>query len=234
MTHCFFCSLSQHREIGSRIVFQTYDKEDLVSIITSKVGSSVVDERMIAFLASKVAATSGDARTMLGLVASAIEACREKLPKAKLSAVLSEPVVKMPHAMMAVKKQNPKVKDLIESLPNFEKYTLCCGVNLSRARLGQALTLGRLFNDCLYAFGIGSDCQLTIEDFKQLLERLIDKGLLKLENGHQLSGVNFEDLKQIPLRFDLQLEDVVFALKEGMEKEGFYQKIKERCQEIKS
>jgi hypothetical protein len=46
--------------------------------------------------------------------------------------------------------------------------------------------------------------------------------------------VNFEDLKQIPLRFDLQPEDVVFALKEGIEKEGFYQKIKERCQEIKS
>jgi hypothetical protein len=187
---------------------------------------------MIAFLASKVAATSGDARTMLGLVASAIEACREKLPKATLSAVLSGPVVKMPHAMMAVKKQNPKVKDLIESLPQFEKYTLCCGVNLSRARLGQELTLGRLFNDCIYAFGI--ECQLTIEDFKLLLERLIDKGLLKLENGDHFSGVNSEDLKQIPLRFDLQLEDVVFALAEGIEKEGFYQRIKERCQEIKS
>jgi hypothetical protein len=187
---------------------------------------------MIAFLASKVAATSGDARTMLGLVASAIEACRGKMPKAELSAVSMGPVVKMPHAMMAVKKQIFKVKDLIESLPNFEKYTLCCCVNLSRARVGQQLTLGRLFNDSIYAFGI--DCQLTIEDFKLMLENLIDKGLLKMENGAQFSGVNSEDLKQIPLRFDLQLEDVVLALEEGIEKEGFYQRIRERCQEIKS
>eukprot|EP00980_Cylindrotheca_fusiformis_P005815 scaffold1223_cov119-Cylindrotheca_fusiformis.AAC.18 len=209
---------------GTRIVFRTYDKDDLVRIITSKIGTSVVDEKTLEFLAKKVAAASGDARTMLGLVATAVEASREMLKEPILSASLSGPVVKIPHAMAAVKKQNPKNKDLIESLPKFEKFTLWCLVNFSKSCLDKEVTLGCLFDNCKRAFGV--DCSHTIEDFKGIVERLIDTGLLKL-NVTPLSGTN--DSTQTTLSFDMQLEEVVSALEEGVGAQEFYQRMKSRC-----
>lgn len=137
--------------------------------------------------------------------------------------------MKMPHALVAVKKQNPKTKELIDSLPKYEKFTLCCAFNFAQAWLGKELSLGRLFADCKEAFGM--ECPLTIEDFKGILERLVDSGLLKLDIVAQ--NFNAGDLTQAQLRFDDQLEDVISALEEGIEKEAFYQRMKERCQEMK-
>ena len=45
-----------------------------------------MNPKTVEFLAKKVAATSGDARTFLELVSSAIEECRENLPPSKLAA----------------------------------------------------------------------------------------------------------------------------------------------------
>jgi hypothetical protein len=171
---------------------------------------------------------------MVGLVSCAIEACREKTPKARLAAELTSPVVKLPHAMMAIKKQNPKIKDLINACPNYEKYTLCCGVHLSRALEGQDVTLGRLFQMCMEAFGnIG---KLEMEDFKGILERLVDKGLLKMADDEKksFSRAPSGNLIYFPLRFGLQLEDVVSALEEGILKEPFYQTIVRRCDALRS
>ncbi|KAL3937176.1 MAG: hypothetical protein SGBAC_007660, partial [Bacillariaceae sp.] len=211
---------------GQRIVFGTYDKEDLVDMITSNIGKEVVDEKVVAFLASKVSATSGDIRTMFGLVANAVEACEANSLPAKLHAPLISPIVKMPHALIAAKSLTTKVKDVIESLPRYETYVLCCGVSLSEALGGQELTLERFHNLCIFA--LGYDLQLTIEDFIGVLERLADKDLLKFDKKTARDPMCLHT----KIKLDLQLGDVVSALESGLQKEEFYKRMKQRCGDI--
>lgn len=211
---------------GQRIVFGTYDKEDLVDMITSNIGKEVVDEKVVAFLASKVSATSGDIRSMLGLVASAVEACEANSLPDKLDAPLTSPIVKMPHALIAAKPLTTKVKDIIESLPKYERYVLCCGVNLSEALMGQELTLERFHNLCIFAFGY--DLQLTIEDFTGVLENLADKDLLRFDKESARDPMRLHT----KIKLDLQLDDVVSALGSGLQKQEFYRRMKQRCGDI--
>ena len=213
-------------QCGQRIVFGTYDKEDLVDMITSKIGNDVVDEKVLTFLASKVSATSGDIRSMLGIVANAVQACQAKLPTSTLEAPSTGPIVKMPHALIAAKALTTKVKEVIESLPQYERYVLCCGVNLSEALMGQELTLERFHS--LFTYSFGFDLQLTVEEFTDILDRIADKDLLRYDR----ENVKGPFRSQTRIRLDLQLDDVVSALESGLQKEEFYKKMKQRCGEI--
>jgi Cdc6-like AAA superfamily ATPase len=56
-----------------------------VLIVESPIGCTVLDPKVVVYVASKASATSGNARRCLLLVAKAIELCREKGPTAFLS-----------------------------------------------------------------------------------------------------------------------------------------------------
>jgi Cdc6-like AAA superfamily ATPase len=190
---------------------------------------------MIEFVASKVAATSGDARKFLDLVSRSVFTCKEKLTKSALGSQMEKPVVKLPHAMMVIRETNTRYKDLIESLPSYEKYTLCVGVNLSRALGSQKLALGVLKSWCMEAFGLDPLLDsVSLEDFKGIIERLADNGLLRMTECDKgaLSAEPMGNLLRYPVRFDLQLEDVESALEETVMKEDFYKRIVDKVKSI--
>ena len=225
----------------NKIVFTTYEKEDFIRIAHSRVGSCVVHPKAIEFIASKVAATSGDVRAFMSLLAQSIEACRQQLSESALDAevVGTDPIVKIPHAMMVLRSKNTKYRDIIESLPSFEKYTLVCGVHLSRAiPPGKALSLSILKKCSMEAFGFDEATagdHVSLEDFKGIIERLADSGLLTLDEGdaRALSTESISGLMAFPIKFGLQLEDVESALEETLLKEPFYQRIVARARSIR-
>jgi hypothetical protein len=224
------------RQTKGKVVFNTYGKDDLIKIVESLIGRSVVDAKMIEFIASKVAATSGDARKFMDLISRSVQACRSKLPQITLDSELERPVVKLPHAMMVIRETNTKYKDLVESLPSLEKCTLCVGANLSRVLGSKPLTLGLLKKYSMEAFGFDPmlDSCITLEDFKGIIERLVDSGLLRMVecDSKDFSTEPMVNLLQFPVRFDLQLEDVESALEETLLKEDFYKRIVARVKSL--
>ena len=148
------------------------------------------------------------------------------------------PIVQLTHAMTVLRSKNKKYKDIIESLPALEKYTLVCGVHLSRSLDdGKALPLSVLKSFSMEAFGYdeATSDPVTLEDFKGIVERLSDYGLLTLaeHDTKDLYTESIHNLMTFPVKFGLQLEDVESALEETLLKEPFYQKIVARTRSIK-
>jgi Cdc6-like AAA superfamily ATPase len=218
----------------NKLVFSPYSKDELVKITEAKIGFSVVDKKALEFIAAKVSASSGDARKYLELVTIAIQSCRQKLPLITLNnEPLTKPVVTIRQAMMAIRDSITKYTDIIQSLTTFEKVTLCVGVHLARKFDGNSVTISQLKDLTMECFGADND--VSIEDFKGVVERLIDSGLLLLdaEAKRKLSAMRMGELMRFPIGFDLQLEDVVSALDDTLMKEDFYKRLVERVKAIK-
>jgi Cdc6-like AAA superfamily ATPase len=194
-----------------------------VLIVESRIGCTVVDPKVVAYVASKVSATSGDARKCLSLVAKAIELCREKGPPAFLESIVLGPVVKMPHAMMAIRESNIRITDVIDALPAYQKYLLVVGVHLSReCRKTKPIQFGELKKRALAAFGFlpNLDSVITLEDFRGIMEKLVDAGLLKVDGFDYSTPIGVLLTREV--HFDLQLEDVESALEQTVLQEPFY------------
>jgi Cdc6-like AAA superfamily ATPase len=204
-----------------------------VAITESKIGFSVVDKKAMEFVAAKVAASSGDARKYIELVTKSIQNCLMKLSLTKQELPLTKPVVTIKEAMMAIRETNIKYKDIIQNLTTSEKVALCAGVHLARKFDGEGATMRMIRDLTMVAMGFEND--VSLEDFKGVLERLQDSGLLLigLEDKRKLSSMKMVDLLNHPFRFDLQLEDVESALEDTVMKEGFYQKLVDRVKNLK-
>lgn len=206
----------------------------MVKIAESKIGFSVVDQKAVEFVAAKVAASSGDAREFLELLSLAIQKRLDSLSNEKLDESLTKPVIGIRDAMMAIRETNVKYKDVIESLTTCEKITLCAGVHLSRKFEGKAVRLDSVKSYTMEAFGFDND--LSLEDFKGVIERLQDNGLLKLAEKEKRSNIStapISNLLRFEVCFDLQLEDVESALEETLMKEDFYKRLVERVKGIR-
>jgi Cdc6-like AAA superfamily ATPase len=185
------------------------------------------------FIAAKVAASSGDARKYLELVCLTIERCLSKLPAEKQDAELTKPVVTIRDAMLAIRETNVKYKDIIESLPFLDKVTLCTGVHLSRKLDSRPVNLRQLMHLTIECGGVEIDA--GPEEFKESVERLSDSGLLTLDSCDKRSfSSSFigMGLQNMPVKFDLQLEDVESALEEFIKSQSFFQRLVERVQAI--
>ncbi|KAG7344283.1 AAA domain containing protein [Nitzschia inconspicua] len=219
---------------GEKLIFQAYRKDELVNITESKIGFGVVDKKAMEFIAAKVAASSGDARRYLELVILAINSFLEKTPRAKLEAPLLKPAVTIKDAMLAIRATNTKHQDIIEGLTTFEKVALCAGVHLARKYDGKSFTMKLLKDLTMDCYGVDNDMEL--EDFKGVMERLQDNGLLLLpdeERNRLRQGMSLQDLMLLPLKFDLQLEDVESAINDTLMKEGFYKRLVDRVKSLK-
>ncbi|KAL3939909.1 MAG: hypothetical protein SGARI_001196 [Bacillariaceae sp.] len=219
---------------GNTLVFQPYRKDELVEITKSKIGVEVVDKRAMEFVAAKVAASSGDARRYLELMTLAISRCKYGMTNEKLATLLSTPVVSMKDAMMAIRETNTKYKDIVAGLTTLEKVTLCAGVNLARKFDGKGVPMKYLRDLILECFGVEYD--VDIVEFKEVIERLQDSGVLILEEDGVRAlqqGMLTQELMRCPIRFDMQLEDVESALEDTLLKERFYQKLVDRVKAIK-
>ena len=198
----------------------------------SKIGFSSVDKKAHEFIAAKVANSCGDARKYLDLVIKAVLNCLRKLSLEQRASTHTKPIVMIRDAMLAIRETNQKSKDVIQSLTSFEKMTLCSGVHLARKLNGKNITMGMLRTLTMEVFGMDSD--VTLEEFKGVIERLQDSGLLKLVGTEKrgFAGRQFSSLLRYPVTFDLQLEDVDSALEETVMKEDFYQRMVERVKKV--
>lgn len=225
------------REFGmgdrsSTLVFQAYKKADLVKMSQAKIGFTVVHQRAHEFIAAKVANSSGDARQYLDLVQKAIIYCRRKMKLEQRAATHTKPCVTIRDAMMAIRETNQKCKETIQSLTSYEKMTLCAGVHLARKLGGKPVQLGKLRKLVMYAFGMEAD--VSLEEFKGIIERLVDNGLLQLQEREKnaFTSTAMFNLLHYPVQFDLQLEDVDSALEDTLMKEDFYKRMVDKIQAI--
>jgi len=213
---------------SNKLVFEAYAKKDLMEITQSKIGFSVVDKKAHAFIAAKIANSCGDARKYLELVIKAVQNCLGKLSLEIRDTVHTKPIVMIRDAMLAIRETNHSSKKIIESLPTYEKMTLCAGVHLARKLRGNPTTFGTLRMLTIEAFGMDSD--FSMEDFKGVIGRLEDSGLLKLAGTDRrgLAGISGSSLVNYPVKFDLQLEDVDSALENTVMKDNFYKRMVDR------
>lgn len=197
-------------------------------IVQSRIGRSVVLPKMLEFVAKKVAATSGNARKMFELVTNAIAACRNQLADKNVGDQLEDPLVKLPHAMYAIREANRQCSSLIDSLPTFKMATLCAGVNLSRARGSKNVKLGTLHKYTLMLLGVDSysDDFIPMEDFNGIVEGLVDWDLIGLvEIDSFSSSLSMARLSLVPIKFDVQLEDVESALESSLKTNPAYKQM---------
>ena len=225
------------REFGmgdrsSTLVFQAYKKADLVKMSQAKIGFTVVHQKAHEFIAAKVANSSGDARQYLDLVQKAIIYCRRKMKLEQRAATHTKPCVTIRDAMMAIRETNQKCKETIQSLTSYEKMILCAGVHLARKLGGKPVQLGKLRKLVMYAFGMEAD--VSLEEFKGIIERLVDNGLLQLQEREkqEFTSTAMFNLLRYPVQFDLQLEDVDSALEDTLMKEDFYKRMVDKIQGI--
>jgi len=217
----------------SKLVFETYRKDDLVKMSWSRIGFSVVDKKAHEFIAARVANSSGDARQYFGLIEKAVQFCRKKLSGEKRESAHTKPVVMIRDAMLAIRETNPRLKERIQSLPTYEKMTLCAGVHLSRKYEGRPIALGKLKDHVCSAIDMHD--HLSLEDFKGVVERLSDSGLLQLnerDSQRLFTSSGMGALLHYPIRFDLQLEDVDSALEDTLMKEDWYKRMVDRVKSL--
>jgi Cdc6-like AAA superfamily ATPase len=210
-------------------VFETYNAQSLINIVTSRVSCSVIHPKTVEFLAKKVAATSGDARAIIELIYSSILACERELSYAILDGPMKEAVVTPRHAMIVIRQSNVWYTDMIEHLPTFQKLALLVGVNLARLVGQKPMNLGLLRQHLMLILDLDQSYEdsLSIEDFKFLIETLVDSHLLCLKefDGDSLSSRSYQHLSQVPITFELQLEDVESAIESTIVNDDKYKRL---------
>ena len=118
---------------------------------------------------------------------------------------------------------------MIKHLPSFQKMTLLVGVNLSRLVGQKPINLGMLRQHTMLLLDLDpsyEDC-FSLEDFRLLVETLVDSHLLCLKDFHArtFSTLPFHCLSQVPITFALQLEDVEAAIEQTLVTDGKYKRL---------
>jgi hypothetical protein len=138
----------------------------------------------------------------------------------------AKPVVLLPHAMMAIRGTMTKYADLIDGLSSIPKAALCVATTLARALddgSASMLTMGMLKKYTTEA--VGEDLyEFDMDEFKSVVETLVDSGLLKLAacDKKRFATESLNNLANIPVRLELQLEDVLSALDKTLLQKDFY------------
>ena len=215
------------------MVFETYKKDDLVKMSQSKIGFSVVHKKAHELIAAKIANSSGDARQYLDIVEKTIIFTRRKLSLEKRDSIHTKPFVTIREAMLAIRETNQKSRDTILALTSYEQMTLCAGVHLARKFGCKTIPLSKLRELTIQA--IGHDWDMSLEEFKGIIERLQDSGLLQLNETERqrFTKTSMHALLRYPVQFDLQLEDVDSALESTLMKEDFYKRMMDRLEGIR-
>ena len=209
-------------------MFETYATNDLIHMVDCRIGRTIVDPKAVEFFAKRVAATSGDARKLLDLIAKAASKCKEQLPYYCIESSKASIVVKMPVAMTALSREslNPKYTTLIEGHPSTRRALLCVAVTLARSRRKcNQPTLGELRRYCMDAFA--EDIEIDANGFKDAIEALSNTGLLLLAkpDKKRFSVESASGLSMVPIRLELQLEDVESAVESELLDTGFYHRL---------
>jgi len=214
-------------------VFPPYEKEDLIHIVQKRVGTRTFDNNALELAGRKIATASGDARAMLNLAAGAVRKYQEMFQTAneynKIHPSNMEPLIKLRHMMKAVRGSvGKKQSDHINSLPEGAKQVLCVAVTLGHC-LGSTseIPVYRLKKYVAAATQNGMFENLSNEHFIEVLDLLIDSGLLLVGGDHRFVDESNERM----LKLGVQLDDVECALETTLFQKDFYRRLKEHLED---
>lgn len=205
-----------------------------------RIGSKIVDPKAIDFVASKVAATSGDARKALEITSKAVVKCLESLSsEQRKDTTLEKPLVSLKFMLKASKDTIQKVADLIEELPSLGKVILCVAVSLNSVeQVSDEMSVGMLRHYVFEALDnhpiYGDD--LSIDVFFNLVQQLFDAGLMLTGTAEPFdvsSAHNFANLYSKPIRLGVHLHDVESAVEETLGEQDMYRRIMDRAKKAK-
>lgn len=216
------------------VIFSAYNEEEVYKILEARIGNSVVEQKVMEFIAKKVGQSSGDARKALEMAATAIQKClgeiehmdTEEIKKLDLTV---DTLVKMKHAGLASREEATNLQDRISGLPLYGKLVLCALTTLTLANVCET-TVGRLkriVNDCLTGCGLEENL-LQCEDFLTLLSTLVDAGLLRVSSNATADEIFdthrcLSDVSKERIFLGMQLEDVEKALNRDLGQKLFRQ-----------
>lgn len=177
-----------------------------MDILRHCVGTTLVEERAMQFIARKCMQEGGDARKTLDMARAVVERCLDRVDRDAVSSsgplVLMKDVVAQNHAQARV------VTERIEGLPQVHKFCLLVLSTLGKFQVTET-TLAKLKSFVLRV--AEEDDLIQNDDFIGVLETLHDNGLLRLDQA-QLSGLSMHQQMHVGIRLGYQLEDVQLAL----------------------
>ncbi len=189
----------------------------------SRIGNSIVDPKALSFLASKVAAKSGDARSMLELVEGAVGIRYDSATVEELKGEppIDRPIVSIQDAMKAVKASVVSPATRIDALPETAKLVLFVAVTIC-SNSPANYTMNDLKNFCNNVLRYEKMDPLDFDSFRQCTERLVDQGLL-ISNCDATADIWSRGA--MPVRFGEQLQDIQAAVADTLETKPVYQKL---------
>ena len=216
---------------GKRIPFATYGEDELVSLVVSRIGSSIIDPKALRFLASMVASKSGDARTMLDLVASAVQIRHDSFSAAQLEGEASDcqPIVSFHDALKAARATVIPLARRIDALPEMTQLVLFVAVTIC-SNSSANYTMQQLKSYCSQVVEHEHLDRIDYDSFKQFVERLVDQGLLMPNSDIDIDfgsrGLSLPH--DMPVRFGNQLQDIQAAVADKLEAKPIYKKLVDR------
>jgi Cdc6-like AAA superfamily ATPase len=214
------------------LVFESYSEEDLVGIMKQRLfkNDTLIQEGAMRFLAKKVAAMSGDARSALRLIAKAIDFSRKSLTEDDLNKSGSHAnVVKIPHVMKVIKAEcNVPHAERIENLPDMARIVLCIATVLGQVSdEWKIMRMGQLREFCNEATDNNILDTLSIDQFKNIIDDLCDAGLLLRGENDDDEMPNERDatFESMPIRIGVQLDEVECAMEEVLLQNDFYKRM---------
>jgi hypothetical protein len=217
-----------------------YEKKELVDMVKARIGENIVHTKALEFVASKVSESSGDARKMLELVASAVDKCLEGLsPDRRSAAWLHEPIVTVKHMIAANRDTIPKIVETIQYLPQMAQVVLCVAVAVNEAgSFGGTIKLGLVKKYCAEASWKFFDFHETVSDdsFKTLVQQLFDADLM-LSGTTDASPFNpstcsMTRLQEQPVALGVSLQDLESAVEKTLFDQEFYRSLREEVRKV--
>ena len=207
-------------------------------ILQSRLGTKVVAKPALDLISKKVAKGSGDARAALDMAADAVKYRLKNLSSIELLAMAtsSKPLVTPKEVMQAIVQAQDGLAERVRDLPLFGKIVLCVLVTLAQENVHCAVIshLKECVTACLVDFP--DDLQImTTENFKDLLDMLVDSGLLKMDHvTHDARNrLSFAQFQLSTIRLGTQLEDVSIAVQKDMvDKQAFWAKIQHHAKQF--
>jgi Cdc6-like AAA superfamily ATPase len=164
---------------------------------------------------------------MLNLVASAVSIRYDASTDGQLKERgLDQPVVTIRDAMAAAKATVKTYVDRINGLPEMAKMVLCVAVTLC-CNSSSNFTMRDLRKYCLEVATHESLEKIDFDMFKQLVQHLVDQGLL-LPNDDETNDIGNSAIYAVlnkPVHFGDQLQDVEIAIADTLEGKPVYKKL---------
>ncbi len=223
-------------KIGCSLVFKPFTEGDLKGMVLKRLDSNkdLIQDEALNLACKRVSNNNGDARSLLDVLRRAVLKSKEMLCEQELlSTSISEPVVKISHVATSFQKDiNKDRASIIKNLPQDQKIVLCIATALdqvAKKTKTKSISFPQLKACSFEAMQQGLIDRLSTESFRNIVETLIDAGLLQkceesLESLEYDSGSD-DYLENDQIQVGAQLEEIDFVINKSLLDQPFYKRI---------